>query len=288
MDRRPPGGHRRPTGHGDPSSPTVWGSSPTTHRCSGRWSGASRPFTERQRPRRTPRTGSQPNYAVDQLGTRPNTSVYLDGTHARWLGVGEAANRLIRAGVLRAQGFFLNVSNYQRTANSEIYGRWVSGCVAGATNPASWASATRTLPPASTRRPTSPVAPTRRITSPPWTPHTRAWASRRPHTSSSTPAATVRAAGYRRRYRPARSAPTRTTGASRPTVASGCEADRGHQRSAARRLPLDQDPGRVGRLCNRWDAPGSPDPVRGVMDPAAGQWFPDMAIELAHNANPQL
>jgi hypothetical protein len=26
----------------------------------------------------------------------------------------------------------------------------------------------------------------------------------------------------------------------------------------------------------------------GIMDPAAGQWFPDMALELVHNANPPL
>ena len=32
-----------------------------------------------------------------------------------------------------ADGFFLNVSNYQFTVNSEDYGRWISDCLAYAT-----------------------------------------------------------------------------------------------------------------------------------------------------------
>jgi len=47
-------------------------------------------------------------------------------------------------------------------------------------------------------------------------------------------------------------------------------------------------PGESDGQCNRWAPSGSPDPVRGIMDPAAGQWFPDMALELVHNANPSL
>jgi endoglucanase len=45
-------------------------------------------------------------------------------------------------------------------------------------------------------------------------------------------------------------------------------------------------PGESDGQCNRWSPSGSPDPVRGVMDPPAGQWFPDMALELARNATP--
>ena len=41
----------------------------------------------------------------------------------------EAANRLIRAGVERADGFFENVSNYQSTHDSIAHGRWVSACI---------------------------------------------------------------------------------------------------------------------------------------------------------------
>jgi len=47
-------------------------------------------------------------------------------------------------------------------------------------------------------------------------------------------------------------------------------------------------PGESDGQCNRWAPAGSPDPVRGMMDPAAGLWFPEMALELAKNANPAL
>jgi endoglucanase len=46
-------------------------------------------------------------------------------------------------------------------------------------------------------------------------------------------------------------------------------------------------PGESDGQCNRW-GPGPEDPVRNMVDPAAGQWFPDMALELARNANPAL
>ncbi len=40
-------------------------------------------------------------------------SVYLDGTHSAWQSVGTMTQRLLEANVQQAQGFFLNVSNYQ-------------------------------------------------------------------------------------------------------------------------------------------------------------------------------
>lgn len=73
------------------------------------------------------------NYAVNRLEQHPDVSVYLDGTHSGWLNVGVAANRLVNAGVQRAQGFFLDVSNFQFTANLQEYGTWISDCVAYAT-----------------------------------------------------------------------------------------------------------------------------------------------------------
>jgi endoglucanase len=73
------------------------------------------------------------NYAVDALDRLPNVTTYLDGTHSAWLGVGDIAHRLVQAGVDDAEGFFLNVSNYQFTANGVQYGRWISSCIAYAT-----------------------------------------------------------------------------------------------------------------------------------------------------------
>lgn len=78
---------------------------------------------------------AQLNYAVDALAKKaPNAWVYLDGTHDAWLNVGEAASRLSKAGVSRARGFFLNVSNYQITADLAQYGSWISSCLAHATS----------------------------------------------------------------------------------------------------------------------------------------------------------
>jgi endoglucanase len=56
--------------------------------------------------------------------------VYLDATNSAWQNVGLISSRLIAAGVANAQGFFLNVSNYQFTDNSAAYGTWVSDCIA--------------------------------------------------------------------------------------------------------------------------------------------------------------
>lgn len=72
----------------------------------------------------------QLNHAVDALGALAATSVYLDGTGSSWLNVGEISDRLLKAGVERADGFFLNASNYQFTTNSTYFGTWISKCIA--------------------------------------------------------------------------------------------------------------------------------------------------------------
>lgn len=70
------------------------------------------------------------NYAVDSLKSRPNVTVYLDGTHSGWLNVGDISDRLVKAGVARGDGFYLNASNYQYSANLTQYGTWISKCIA--------------------------------------------------------------------------------------------------------------------------------------------------------------
>jgi endoglucanase len=48
-------------------------------------------------------------------------------------------------------------------------------------------------------------------------------------------------------------------------------------------------PGQSDGQCTRWaDAKLGIDPVRGVADPVAGVWFPQLALELVKNANPAL
>lgn len=86
------------------------------------------PFTDTERL-------AELNGAVDRLEQQPNVSLYLDGTHSAWLSVGDAASRLVRGGVQRAQGFYVNVSNYQLTPNLTQYATWVSDCIAFANDP---------------------------------------------------------------------------------------------------------------------------------------------------------
>ncbi|WP_109209081.1 MULTISPECIES: glycoside hydrolase family 6 protein [Microbacterium] len=85
---------------------------------------------------------AQLNHAVDALGALPAASVYLDGTGSSWLNVGEISDRLLKGGVERADGFFLNASNYQFTSNSTSFGTWVSQCIAYVTqvNPGDFGS----------------------------------------------------------------------------------------------------------------------------------------------------
>lgn len=81
------------------------------------------------------------NFDVNLLEQDPNAAVYLDAGNSAWQNVGTMASTLIQAGVQKAQGFFLNVSNYQYSQNSVQYGTWVSDCIAwtvktGDANPA--------------------------------------------------------------------------------------------------------------------------------------------------------
>lgn len=69
-------------------------------------------------------------YGVQTLENDPNISVYIDGGHSAWQTVGNIAEVLMAADVQQAQGFFLNVSNYQYATNNVYYGTWISSCIA--------------------------------------------------------------------------------------------------------------------------------------------------------------
>ncbi|MFG2698554.1 glycoside hydrolase family 6 protein [Kitasatospora sp. NPDC048407] len=51
----------------------------------------------------------------------PAAKVYLDGGHSTWNSAAEQANRLRGAGVLNADGFFTNVSNFNTTAGESAF-----------------------------------------------------------------------------------------------------------------------------------------------------------------------
>jgi endoglucanase len=86
------------------------------------------PFTDTERV-------AEVSYAVGALEKDPRVSVYLDGTHSAWQSVGAMTQRLLSAGVQQAQGFFVNVSNFQPTPELIDYGTWISDCIAMVTDP---------------------------------------------------------------------------------------------------------------------------------------------------------
>ena len=57
--------------------------------------------------------------------------VYIDAGHSRWHSVETMAPRLKAAGIDRAAGFSLNVSNFHRTADQVTYGNALSALVGG-------------------------------------------------------------------------------------------------------------------------------------------------------------
>ncbi|HSL33440.1 MAG TPA: glycoside hydrolase family 6 protein [Candidatus Limnocylindrales bacterium] len=222
--------------------------------------------------------------AVDTLKARPNVHVYLDGTHSAWLGSGDAAHRLIQAGVERADGFFVNVSNYRLTEHLVKYGGWVSDCLHLAQNSwwqVEWCASqyfpanpndfsTWGLTDAAydqafadtglTRDPAVQahfVVDTSRNGRGPWTPPAypdpQDWCN----------------------------PPDRGLGL-RPT------ADTGNALIDA--YLWIKIPGESDGECTRGLGPAGStvDPEWGRVDPAAGAWFPEMAIELARNAEPGL
>ena len=74
----------------------------------------------RRRSTRSPTPSGSPSCSTRSPRWRqtPGSSVYLDGTHSAWQSVGTITQRLLEADVQQAQGFFLNVSNYQPTPTS--------------------------------------------------------------------------------------------------------------------------------------------------------------------------
>jgi endoglucanase len=60
--------------------------------------------------------------AVQVLKAQPNTVVYIDAGHARWVDVEEMAMRLHLAGIEEADGFSLNVSNFLSTERNVAFG----------------------------------------------------------------------------------------------------------------------------------------------------------------------
>lgn len=238
------------------------------------------------------------NYAVDRLQQQPNAAVYLDGTGASWLAVGESADRLVKAGVERADGFFLNVSNYEFTENNVTYGTWLSKCIEYATQvvPGDFANCGSQYwngGPANNW--TGQALTTQGI----WSP------------TATDP--TLNTVGIESRYdlvlgdvqptthfvidtsrngkgpwaAPAGVYPDAETWCNPPGRGLGLRPTTDTGKVLVDALLWIKVPGESDGQCFR-GLGGPEDPERGMVDPAAGQWFPEQARELIELAEPAL
>lgn len=229
------------------------------------------------------------SYAVDRLKANPNTSVYLDGTHSGWLGAGDSADRLIQAGVNRADGFFLNVSNYVVNERLEKYGTWVAKCVAFGSNPASWGKG-RTEWCASQYYPASAGDFSTWALTDQW--YTNNVESQTWWYSESVLKHFVidTSRNGQGPWTPTASYPDPMDWCNPPDRGLGYLPTANTGKALVDAYLWVKIPGESDGECTRGlgDAGETIDPEWGRIDPAAGAWFPEMALDLVHYANPPL
>lgn len=227
----------------------------------------------------------QLNHAVDTLKAGEETSVYLDGTHSTWLDVPDMADRLIRAGVERADGFFLNVSNYERTPGSTAFGTWLSQCIDLATGDVGYAVSRCPSRP-SKEGMEDPAA--RFATS---AAYVNAYVrTRLPRDTATMPHAVIDTS---RNGRGAWTPPAGKYDGDPEVWCNPPGRGLGARPTTDTRSPLVDAwlwvkvPGESDGQCYRGRG-GPEDPEREMVDPAAGQWFPEQARELIALARPAL
>ena len=71
------------------------------------------------------------SWAVATLRTVPGVTVYLDAGNPTWVPAAQIAPALRRAGVMRANGFALNVANFETTSDNLTYGTALSSKLGG-------------------------------------------------------------------------------------------------------------------------------------------------------------
>jgi endoglucanase len=240
---------------------------------------------------------------VNRLAALPNTSVYLDGTHNGWLNVGDISDRLLKAGVQQADGFFLNASNYQWRANLEQYGTWVSSCLAYVTTvrPGDFGSCGHQFWSG------GPANGWTGVTLDP----TKIWSDTAADPTANTLGINSRYASILGDVRPTKTflvdtsrngrGPWTPTGkqAAWPDAQSWCNPPgrgvgarptTGTGSALADAYVWLKVPGQSDGQCSRGRGTGDRvvDPAWRRVDPEAGQWFPEQALELAQLANPPL
>ncbi|WP_435864472.1 glycoside hydrolase family 6 protein [Streptomyces sparsogenes] len=209
------------------------------------------------------------HHAVETLEPLPGAKVYLDAGHAGWHSVTGIVGRLLHAGVDHATGFAINVSHYQTDEDNAWYGRLISSCLAYVADGGDimdcpdqrWTRlrAERWLEIHVLDEPEEMkhfVTDTSRNGRGPWTPRPGSHADPQPWCNP----------------------PGRGLGI-RPTTRTG---DPLHDAALWVKTPGESD-----GQCLRGTA-GPLDPERGTVDPEAGQWFPEQALELVRFARPAL
>lgn len=226
-------------------------------------------LTPAERRLRTAARYHEIDYAVRTLEPLPGTKVYLDAGHPAWHSVNNIVSRLLHGGVDHATGFSINVSHYQTDEDNVWYGRLISSCLAYVADGGDQAdcpnqrwprlSAERWLELNALLDPDEMkhfVTDTSRNGRGPWLP--RAGSHADPQSWCNPPG--------------------RGLGA-RPTTKTG---DPLHDAALWVKTPGESD-----GQCLRGTA-GPRDPERGSVDPEAGDWFPEQALELVRNAQPSL
>ncbi|MER7762705.1 glycoside hydrolase family 6 protein [Streptomyces sp. NPDC097619] len=219
---------------------------------------------------RTAARYSEIEYAVRALEGRPATDVYLDTGHATWHTVNTIVPRLRQAGIAGATGFAVNVSNYNTDAAGVWYAYLVSVCLAHTD--------------AGGRTADCPDQ---------WRPRAEAQSWIDDHARALDPARMKHfVTDTSRNGRGPWKAPANTYGdpqewcnppgrglGARPTTRTGYLL---HDAKLWIKTPGESD-----GSCLRGTA-GPQDPARSLVDPKAGEWFPEQALELVRLANPAI
>ncbi|MEV0390757.1 glycoside hydrolase family 6 protein [Nonomuraea sp. NPDC050643] len=194
------------------------------------------------------------SYAVDTLTGLARTAVYLDGGVPGWPAFTQMAERLVNANAARADGFYVNAAGYRPTGQSLTYASKLARCVhlkAASCGESELAA----IPDDAPGLPHFVIDTSRNGTGE-WRPPPGRFPA--PDEWCNPPG---RGAG------------------ARPTTGTGTP-------------PADaflwlNSPGYSNGRCTRGTS-GPADPAYGTVTPAAGQWWPDQALERARNAVPPL
>ena len=220
----------------------------------------------------------------------PEALVYLDAGHSAWHGVGEIAERLDQAGVRDVQGFSLNVSNFQPTAQLLQYGSWIAKCLYYVANPADggarlgrYDQCASQYSPATFGEPAT------------WS-RTDAWYAANVDAAADPPTGPDQLAHFvldtgrngRGAWTPRTGYPDPQDWCNPPGRGLGLRPSTRTGSALADAYLWVKTPGQSDGQCDRGGAGGTDPAWGGVRDPAAGAWFPEQAQQLVRLAAPPL